>query len=433
MFERTPDISDVLERFDEGSEVVIRGWIHRVFKVGGKVFAWVRDHSGFIQVVFDKSGLSTEWESVERLSRESSVEVKGSVRVDERAPGGKEIIATELVVYGYSPPFPIKGGEDVEYLLNVRHLWLRSRQMIALLKIKHTVIQALKDWLLKDGWWETTPPILTGSAVEGGATLFEVKYFDKAAYLSQSAQLYLEVLIFPLNRVWALTPSFRAEKSRTRRHLSEYWHLEVEAAWYDIDDMMGVAEGLVSHAVAKTIEERSNELKLLNRDVTKLESALHPPYPRVTYDEALEILARKGFSIKWGEDYGADEEKALTEEFDKPFFVTHFPKRIKAFYMKEDPKRPEVVLGFDLLAPEGYGEVIGGSQREDDYEKLYNRVLMEGLDPKDYEWYLDLRKYGSVPHSGFGLGIERLVMWIAGIEHIRDAVPFPRWRERIYP
>ncbi|MEM2020601.1 MAG: asparagine--tRNA ligase [Zestosphaera sp.] len=433
MYERTPDISDVLERFDEGSEVVIRGWIHRVFKVGGKVFAWVRDHSGFIQVVFDKSGLSTEWESVERLSRESSVEVRGSVRVDERAPGGKEVIATELVVYGYSPPFPIKGGEDVEYLLNVRHLWLRSRQMIALLKIKHTVIQALKDWLLKDGWWETTPPILTGSAVEGGATLFEVKYFDKIAYLSQSAQLYLEVLIFPLNKVWALTPSFRAEKSRTRRHLSEYWHLEVEAAWYDMDDMMGVAEGLVSHAVAKTIEERKDELKLLNRDISKLESALHPPYPKVTYDEALEILARKGFNIGWGEDYGADEEKALTEEFDKPFFVTHFPKRIKAFYMKEDPKRPEVVLGFDLLAPEGYGEVIGGSQREDDYEKLYNRVLMEGLDFKDYEWYLDLRKYGSVPHSGFGLGIERLVMWIAGIEHIRDAVPFPRWRERIYP
>jgi asparaginyl-tRNA synthetase len=305
--------------------------------------------------------------------------------------------------------------------------------MIALLKIKHTAIQALRDWLVKDGWWETTPPILTGSAVEGGATLFEVKYFDKTAYLSQSAQLYLEVLIFSLNKVWALTPSFRAEKSRTRRHLSEYWHLEVEAAWYDMEDMMKVAEDMVSYAVAKILEERKEELKLLNRDTTKLEKALETPYPKITYDEAIQILQKKGFNLKWGDDYGADEEKALTEEFEVPFFVTHFPKHIKAFYMKEDPKRPEVVLGFDLLAPEGYGEIIGGSQREDDYEKLYNRIISEGLNYQDYEWYLDLRKYGSVPHSGFGLGVERLVMWVSGIDHIRDAIPFPRWRGRIYP
>jgi asparaginyl-tRNA synthetase len=433
MFHKTPDIAEVFERFGEGSEVVIRGWVYRIFKVGGKVFAWVRDHSGYIQVVFDKSYVASDWDAVEKLSRESSVEVKGVVRVDARAPGDKEIVASNLIVYGYSPPFPIKGGEDIEYLLNVRHLWLRSRHMIALLKIKHTAIQALRDWLVKDGWWETTPPILTGSAVEGGATLFEVKYFDKTAYLSQSAQLYLEVLIFPLNKVWALTPSFRAEKSRTRRHLSEYWHLEVEAAWYDMEDMMKVAEDMVSYAVAKILEERKEELKLLNRDTTKLEKALETPYPKITYDEAIQILQKKGFNLKWGDDYGADEEKALTEEFEVPFFVTHFPKHIKAFYMKEDPKRPEVVLGFDLLAPEGYGEIIGGSQREDDYEKLYNRIISEGLNYQDYEWYLDLRKYGSVPHSGFGLGVERLVMWVSGIDHIRDAIPFPRWRGRIYP
>lgn len=434
MREEAVSVNEVFERYDVGSEVFVRGWIHRIFKVGGKIFAWLRDSSGIVQVVFDKGVLNNvDWESIERLSRESSIGVKGVVREDPRAPGGREILASNVVIYGYAPPFPIRGGEDIEYLLDIRHLWLRSRQMTAILKIRHTILQALKEWLVRNGWWEVTPPILTGSAVEGGSTLFEVKYFDKPAYLSQSAQLYLEVLIYSLDKVWSLTPSFRAEKSRTRRHLSEYWHLEIEGAWYDMEDVMKVAEDMVSYAVRKTLEERRKELEFLGRDVKKLEPALQTPYPRITYDEAIEILRRKGFKIEWGEDYGADEEKALTEEFDRPFFVTHFPKKIKAFYMKEDPNRPEVVLGFDLLAPEGYGEIIGGSQREDSYEKLYSRIIQEGLNPKDYEWYLDLRRYGTVPHSGFGLGTERLTMWVAGLEHIRDAIPFPRWRGRIYP
>ncbi len=427
-------VGDALKGDLVGKEVRIRGWVHRKAWVGGKVFIRVRDDSGVIQCVIDKIAVDEDtWDSAEKVTRESSVEVVGTLREDPRAPGGREVLVSKLKVYGYSPPFPIRGKEDVEFLLDNRHLWLRSTRMIAVMKIKHTVLKALRDWLIKDGWWEVTPPILTGSAVEGGATLFELKYFDKKAYLSQSAQLYLEVLIFSLGKVWSLTPSFRAEKSRTRRHLAEYWHLEVEAPWYGMEDMMRVAEEMVAYVVSKVIEEREEELKLLGRDVSKLEPALKTPYPRITYDEAIERLKGKGFRIEWGENLGADEERALTEDFSKPFFITHFPKKIKAFYMKLDEKRPDVVLGFDLLAPEGYGEIIGGSQREDNYDKLLGRILEEGLDPKDYEWYLDLRKYGSVPHSGFGLGVERVVMWLAGLDHIRDATPFPRFRGRIYP
>ncbi len=430
------DVKPVKEAFRvrEGSRVKVRGWVHRVFKVGGKIFAWVRDPTGVIQSVFDKEALgSGSWSAVKKLTRESSVEIEGTIKLDQRAPGGVEIVADKLRVFGLSPPFPIRGKEDTEFLLDHRHLWLRSRTMTAILKIKHTVLEAVKEWLLSNGWWEVTPPILTSSAVEGGATLFKVKYFDRKVYLSQSAQLYLEVLIYSLGKVWSLTPSFRAEKSRTRRHLSEYWHLEIEGAWHSMEDTMRVAEELVSYAVRKVIEGRSGELELLGRDTEKLKPSLKTPYPQITYDEAIERLRSKGFKIKWGDDLGADEERALTHDFDKPFFVTHFPKKIKAFYMKTHPERDDVVLGYDLLAPEGYGEIIGGSVREDDYKKLLKRIKEEGLRPEDYDWYLDLRKYGSVPHSGFGLGIERLVMWVAGLEHIRDAIPFPRWRGRIYP
>ncbi|MGC9121796.1 MAG: asparagine--tRNA ligase, partial [Thermogladius sp.] len=325
------------------------------------------------------------------------------------------------------------GGEGVEYLLDNRHLVIRSPKYTAIWKIKHTILDASREWFKKDGWWEVTPPILTASACEGGATLFPVQYFEKQAYLSQSAQLYLEVMIFSLEKVWSLTPSFRAEQSRTRRHLAEYWHLEAEAAWYDMNDMMRVVESLVSHIANRVLEERRRELDALGRNVDSLKTAVETPYPRIKYDEAIEILQKKGVDIKWGSDLGADEERLLTQEFDRPFFVTHFPKEIKSFYMKLDPENPRVVLGFDLLAPEGYGEVVGGSQREDDYDKLLQRIVENGYNVDDYKWYLDLRKYGSVVHSGFGLGIERLLMWIAGLEHIRDAIPFPRFRGRIYP
>ncbi|WP_434731473.1 asparagine--tRNA ligase [Thermogladius sp. KZ2Tp1] len=417
-----------------GKRVCLRGWIYRRSVVGGKAFVRVRDSTGVVQVVVDEAVLGEELvKTLKDIGLEASVEACGTVTKQPRAPTGYEVVADYFRVLGYSRDFPIKGGEGVEYLLDNRHLVIRSPKYTAIWKIKHTILDAGREWFKKDGWWEVTPPILTASACEGGATLFPVQYFEKQAYLSQSAQLYLEVMIFSLEKVWSLTPSFRAEQSRTRRHLAEYWHLEAEAAWYDMNDMMRVVESLVSHIVNRVLEERRRELDALGRNVDFLKTAVETPYPRVKYDEAIEILQKKGVDIKWGSDLGADEERLLTQEFDRPFFVTHFPKEVKSFYMKLDPEDPRVVLGFDLLAPEGYGEVVGGSQREDDYDKLLQRIVENGYNVDDYKWYLDLRKYGSVVHSGFGLGIERLLMWIAGLEHIRDAMPFPRFRGRIYP
>ncbi len=417
-----------------GGRVCIRGWIYRRSVVGGKAFVRVRDSTGVIQVVVDKNRLGTGLvKRLKDIGLEASVKACGVVVEQPRAPGGREVVADYFEIVGDSRDFPIKGGEGIDYLLDKRHLWIRSRRLTEIMKVKHTVLKAGREYFIRNGWWEVTPPILTASAVEGGATLFPVKYFDKTAYLSQSAQLYLEALIYSLEKVWSLTTSFRAEKSRTRRHLAEYWHLEAEAAWYHMEDMMRVVEELVSYIVRRVLEENMEQLEFLKRDTRILENALETPYPRIRYDEAIEILQGKGVSIEWGDDLGADEERVLTMEFDKPFFITHFPKEIKSFYMKLDKDDPRLALGFDLLAPEGYGEVVGGSEREEDLEKLRDRIIEQGYDPRDYEWYLDLRRYGSVPHSGFGLGVERLVMWITGIDHIRDAIPFPRFRGRIYP
>ncbi len=425
---------EVLEgRLPEGNPARLRGWIHRKFVVGGKIFVRLRDSTGVLQCVIDRSRVGDEvYGAFEEAKRESSIVVEGTVHREPRAPGGWELRVTRGHVVWPSEDFPIRGKEGVEFLLDNRHLWLRSTRMRDILKIKHTVLGALREYYLERGWWEVTPPILTGSAVEGGATLFKVDYFGEPAYLSQSAQLYLEVLIYSLERVWAITPSFRAEKSRTRRHLSEYTHFEVEAAWMNMEDMMRVVEETVEHVVSRVLEDRRRELENLGRDTSALERVKRP-FPRLTYTEAVERLRSKGVAMEWGEDFGADEEAALTRDFDRPFFVTLFPKQIKAFYMKEYEQDPRLVKGFDLLAPEGYGEIVGGSEREDSYEKLLARIREEGLDPKDYYWYLDLRRYGSVPHSGYGLGVERLVMWIAGLDHIRDATPFPRFRERLRP
>ncbi len=412
------------------SRVAVRGWIYRKFALGGKIFVRVRDSTGVIQCVVDASRVSNEvYSSIEKAKIESSIIIEGVLRREKRAPGGFEILVDNAKVVSYSEDFPIKGGEGIEFLLDKRHLWIRSRKLTCIMKIKHTVLKALREYFVENGWWEVTPPIITASAVEGGATLFKIDYFGEPAYLSQSAQLYLESLVYSLEKVWSITTSFRAEKSRTRRHLSEYTHFEVEAAWMDMEDMMKIAEESISYTISRVLEERRKELEILGRDVSMLEK-VKPPFPRMTYTEAIEVLRKNGVDIEWGEDFGADEESVLSKKFDKPFFITHFPKKIKAFYMKVSDENPEVVLGFDMLAPEGYGEIIGGSQREDDYNKLLNRIIEEGLNPKDYEWYLDLRKYGSIPHSGFGIGIERLVMWIAGLDHIRDATPFPRFRGR---
>jgi len=431
---RWSHISDVLRDDMVGKKVYLRGWIYRRSAVGGKAFVLLRDSTGVVQVVVDKNKVGKEIvKTIKDIGLEASVRLSGIVVKQPRSPTGYEVHADWFEIVGYSRDFPIKGGEGIDYLLDNRHLWIRSRRLTEIMKIKHAVLRAGREYFNKNGWWEVTPPILTASAVEGGATLFPVKYFDKTAYLSQSAQLYLEALIFSLEKVWSLTISFRAEKSRTRRHLAEYWHLEAEATWYHMEDMMKVAEELVAYIVEKVLEENKSQLEFLGRDIEKLKKAVNIPYPRIRYDEAIEILQKKGVSIEWGDDLGADEERILTMEFETPFFITHFPKEIKSFYMKLDKDDPRLALGFDLLLPEGYGEVIGGSEREDDYDKLYQRIVEQRYNPEDYKWYLDLRKYGSVPHSGFGLGVERLVMWIAGLDHIRDAIPFPRFRGRIYP
>jgi asparaginyl-tRNA synthetase len=427
-------IEEILKSECVGLRVCIRGWIYRRSVVGKKAFVRVRDSTGVVQVVVDASKLGEQLVDVLKdIGLEASVVTCGLVKESERAPGGFEIEADYFTIIGYSRDFPIKGGEGIDYLMDNRHLWIRSPRYSKIFRIKHTVLTAGREYFIKNGYWEVTPPILTASACEGGATLFPVDYFGTKAYLSQSAQLYLEALVYVLEKVFSLTPSFRAEKSRTRRHLTEYWHLEPEAAWHSMEDMMKVAEGLVAHIVERVLEERRRELEDLGRDIDSLKKSLNTPYPRVKYDEAIEILQKKGVNVKWGDDLGADEERILTMEFETPFFLTHFPKNIKSFYMKIDRSRPEVVLGFDLLAPEGYGEIIGGGEREDDYNILYQRVLEQGLNPEEYKWYLDLRRYGSVPHSGFGLGVERVVMWIAGLDHIREAIPFPRYREKIYP
>ncbi len=434
MTEEWKHVEDIMCEEYVGKRVCIRGWIYRRSVVGGKAFVRIRDSTGVIQVVVDREVLGNELvKTLKDIGLEASVKACGELVKQPKAPGGYEVLADYFEIVGYSRDFPIKGNEGIEYLLDNRHLWLRSRRLTEIMKIKHTVLKAGRDYFIENGWWEVTPPILTASAVEGGATLFPVKYFDKTAYLSQSAQLYLEVLIYSLEKVWSLTTSFRAEKSRTRRHLAEYWHLEAEAAWYNMKDMMKVAAELIAHIVDKVLETNRRQLEFLGRKLDVLKRSREPDYPVIKYDEAITILQKKGVNIEWGEDLGADEERILTQEFETPFFITHFPKEIKSFYMKIDANDPRVVLGFDLLAPEGYGEIIGGSEREDDYEKLYQRIVEQGYDPSNYTWYLDLRKYGSVPHSGFGLGIERLVMWIAGLNHIRDAIPFPRYRGRIYP
>ena len=421
---------EALQRPDS-ERVRLRGWVYRRRDLGGKIFIVLRDSEGVIQCVIE--GSSRAAPEASKVTIESSVMVEGIIRSDPRAPGGKEVKVEDFKVVGLAEDFPIKGGESVDYLLDVRHLWLRSRRLTQVMRIRATILEALREYFTKNGWWEVSPPILTQSAVEGGATLFSVDFFGRKAYLSQSAQFYLEVMIFSLERVWSLTPSFRAERSRTRRHLYEYWHLEAEAAWMDMHDMMKVVEGMVKYAVKSVLERRLEELSALGRRTEPLEATLKATFPEVTYDEAIERLKRKGFNIKWGDDIGADEERALTEDEEVPFFLTMFPKHLKSFYMKLYDQRPELVLGFDLEAPEGYGEVVGGSQREDRYDVLLQRIKENNLNPEDYQWYLDLRRYGSVPHSGFGLGVDRLVMWIAGLDHIRDSIPFPRLRERIYP
>jgi len=423
-----------VKSLEPGSPARVRGWVYRHRDLGKKVFIVLRDSEGILQLVADPAFTPREYvEAAREATIESSIVAEGVVARDPRAPGGAELRLRKLEIVGLADDFPIKGGEGIDYLLDNRHLWIRSRKLTAVWRIRHTALKAFREFFEARGFWEVSPPMLTQAAVEGGATLFKVDFFGRPAYLTQSSQFYLEALIFSLEKVWTLAPSFRAERSRTRRHLYEYWHLEAEEAWAGMEEEMKLVEELVAYTTRRILEERLEELSLLKRNTEKLEASRKPGYPRIRYEEAIRRLREKGLSIEYGDDIGADEERLLTEDYDTPFFITHFPLELKSFYMKPDPQNPREALAFDLLAPEGIGEIVGGSERQEDYNALLRQIKDRGLNPEDYKWYLDLRRYGSVRHSGFGLGVDRYIMWVAGLDHIRDSIPFPRFRDRIYP
>jgi asparaginyl-tRNA synthetase len=419
----------------DGQTVRLRGWLHNRRSSGKIHFLTLRDGTGFIQCVMVKKQVGDDvFTRADHLAQESAIVVEGSVRADTRAPGGYEVDVQNLEVVSESKDFPITPKEHgVDYLLDRRHLWIRSQRQAAILRVRHEVINAVRDFFNSRGFVLADTPIFTPAACEGTTTLFPVQYFEDAtAYLTQSGQLYNEANAMALGRVYAFGPTFRAEKSKTRRHLTEFWMVEPEMAFATLDDVMDLAEGLLVSVVGRVLETRKRELQTLERDTTKLER-VQSPFPRISYDEAVEILKKKGLPFEWGGDFGAPDETALSEEFDRPICVHRYPSKVKAFYMKPDPDRPEVALGVDVLAPEGYGEIIGGGERISDYDLLLQRIKEHDLPQEAFEWYLDLRRYGTVPHGGFGMGIERCVSWICGLEHLREAIPYPRMLYRLYP
>jgi asparaginyl-tRNA synthetase len=423
-----------IAKFD-GQSVRLRGWLHNRRSSGKIHFLTLRDGTGFIQCVMSKKQVGDEqFTQADHLSQESAIVVEGGVRADSRAPGGYEIDVQSLEVVSESKDFPITPKEHgIDYLLDRRHLWIRSPRQSAILRVRHEVINAVRDFFNSRGFILADTPIFTPAACEGTTTLFPVQYFDDAtAYLTQSGQLYNEANAMALGRVYAFGPTFRAEKSKTRRHLTEFWMVEPEMAYATLDDVMDLAEGLIVYVVGRVLETRERELQTLERDTTRL-ARVQSPFPRLSYDAAVEMLRNKGLPFEWGGDFGAPDETALSEQFDRPICVHRYPSKVKAFYMKPDPSRPEVALGVDVLAPEGYGEIIGGGERISDYDLLLQRIKEHDLPQDAFEWYLDLRRYGSVPHGGFGMGIERCVSWICGLEHLREAIPYPRMLYRLYP
>ncbi len=419
-----------------GEEVVLRGWLYNRRSSGKLHFLLVRDGTGICQCVASKADLGDEaFVAADHMGQETSIEVVGVAREDKRAPGGIELTARQVRQVAPSSDYPITPKEHgVAFLLDHRHLWVRSSRQHAILRIRSEVAQACRDFFHSRGFVLFDAPILTPTSCEGTTNLFELDYFgERKAYLTQSGQLYAEAGALAFGKVYCFGPTFRAEKSKTRRHLTEFWMVEPEVAYFDLDDDMRLAEDFVSYIVGRVIERRAVELKTLERDISKLEPAAKTPYPRIAYDEAIERLRAKGAEVKWGDDFGGDEETVLSSEFDRPVMVHRYPTQCKAFYMKQDPARPEVALCVDMLAPEGHGEIIGGGQREDDYDTLRNKILSHGLPLQPFEWYLDLRRYGSVPHAGFGMGIERMTGWLCGIHHVRECIPFPRMMERIEP
>jgi asparaginyl-tRNA synthetase len=423
-------------KFD-GQEVTIQGWLYNLREAGKLLFPQFRDGTGVIQGVVVKKETPEVFETVKHLTQETSMRVTGKVRADARAPGGYEMQVTGVEVLQKVPledPYPITHKEHgPDFLLERRHLWIRTPRQNAILRIRHEVIRAVRDCLDGEGFILVDTPIFTPAACEGTTTLFECEYFDEGkAYLTQSGQLYNEATSAALGKTYCFGPTFRAEKSKTRRHLTEFWMVEPEMSYATIDDVMDLCERFVSFIVDRVLERRATELATLGRDLAPLQR-VQAPFPRISYDDAVATLKRKGSAIEWGGDFGNADETLLGEEFDRPVMVHRYPSAIKAFYMQPDAARPELALGVDVLAPEGYGEIIGGGQRIHDYDLLMKRIQEHGLPPEAFAWYLDLRKYGSVPHAGFGMGIERVVSWICGLEHLREAIAFPRMLYRIYP
>jgi asparaginyl-tRNA synthetase len=427
----------------EGQSVTIRGWLYNLRESGKLLFPQFRDGSGIIQGVVPKNAVTPEvFDAVKTLTQESSVIVEGKVRADKRAPGGYELDVANVQVVQRVPesdPYPITPKEHgTDFLMEHRHLWVRSQRQAAILRVRAEIIKAARDFFDERGFTLTDPPIITPAACEGTTTLFPVDYFEEQAYLTQSGQLYVEATAMALGKVYSFGPTFRAEKSKTRRHLTEFWMVEPEVAYATLDDVMELAEGLISFILKRCLERRRTDLQTIGRDVSKLEKIV-PPFPRISYDDAVKNLQEghaKGAlesKFEWGGDLGSPDETYLSAQFDKPVMVHRYPAKVKAFYMEPDPQRPELALCVDVLAPEGYGEIIGGSQRMASHELLLQRIHEHGLPEEAFKWYLDLRKFGSVPHGGFGMGIERAVAWICGLEHVRETIPFPRMLYRLYP
>jgi asparaginyl-tRNA synthetase len=418
-----------------GETVTVRGWLANRRSSGKIHFLLVRDGTGFIQVVMGKNDVGEEtFGRADHLGQESAIEVTGVVRAEQRAKGGYELTATTMTVVSAAQDFPITPKEHgVDYLMDRRHLWIRIERQTAILRVRHEVIDAIRDFFNSEGFILADTPIFTPAACEGTTTLFPVQYFeDTTAYLTQSGQLYNEANAMALGKVYCFGPTFRAEKSKTRRHLTEFWMVEPEMAYANLDDVIALAERLVCAVVGRVMDRRHKELKALERDTSKLE-AVKAPFPRLHYDEAAKILIDRGLPFQVGGDLGGTDETVLSEQFDRPVCVTHYPAAVKAFYMKPDPNQPDRALCVDVLAPEGYGEIIGGGQRLDDYDLLVQRIKEHDLPMEAFEWYLDLRRYGSVPHGGFGMGVERCVSWICGLEHVRETIPYPRMLYRLYP
>ncbi len=417
-----------------GQTATVRGWLYNRRSSGRIQFLIVRDGTGYLQAVVAKADVPDEvWDTAERATQECSLSVTGAVREENRAPGGYEMSASSVSILGPSENYPISPKDHgVDFLMGLRHLWMRSSQQHAVLRVRSEIEQAIRDFFYERDFVLIDSPILTGSSVEGTSTLFETDYFGEKAYLSQSGQLYLEPAAAAFGKVYCFGPTFRAEKSKTRRHLTEFWMIEPEVAFLEFDGLCELAEDFIVALLSRALDRCQEDLKRLERDTSKL-TGIHKPFPRISYRQGIDKLRKKGFEVKFGDDLGADEETALGSETDQPLIVTRFPAAIKSFYMQPDPEDAEVVLGLDMLAPEGYGEIIGGSQRIHDLALLERRLKEHKLPKEAYEWYLDVRRYGTFPHSGFGMGLERFVTWVCGIHHLREAIPYPRTLKRIYP